>query len=670
MLEPAYILEKQNKQTPQQVVSINMQNHALSNIQSIRMFTSLVSVNFSHNAISQANDLLSLLNLRSIDLSYNQLSSFIAIPSLPQLEALNLKRNSLFLLQLNGCGQLRELDVSDNQLSVLDGIQTCQKLEVLNIQWNQIQDLTQFNFLQKTQIKEIYTKGNTVEAEALFEAKLKEMIHSLIFVNGKTVNYSNVNQERKVKFNTEYEDSRNESNSYQGNQQQFQHQYQQPYAQGFTPNSQISNQILRLEDRIFMLEQQNMRMQDLVMQLLQKQQLQVQYVPQQVQYQPQYQPQQPQAIDLNLINQLIQQQISTSKPVQEISQTIGLPISPTKQQVHPTNQTQLTQQTIENSCITRAPIQQIQQQGNLNTDEKIINSLVSTIHIVKSGSDSSINEQKLTEKSMSREEVSEKCPKTAVQLTEKSASQHVTDYELEENEQNISLNQSTSSVKGINYIYQKAQQQLEQPQQHFSKPPVVIQDEDNTLNNSSISSLYVNKTDQHKDNDSPSFNSLISNDEQPIYVVKPIKPVMIESSSGLSTKMTPPKPAKIVKNQPEKASSSSLDLDQISLGSIGRSSLSKNTQKIPVNLLSDSESEKPRQGNNEKFQERKVELSDDLSFNSMSSKKQNTKPALSFLNSANSTNSTAFRPKTAGRFNLNKVEGSEDLDLDDWTDDV
>lgn len=97
---------------------------------------------------------------------------------------------TLFCSHLNNIDrvktQFKKFKMASNNLSKLDPFTCLEDLtfKVLDLRYNQIFDLDQFKHLRTLNIEEIYLTGNAVEKIPRYQERIKEMIPSLIRLDG------------------------------------------------------------------------------------------------------------------------------------------------------------------------------------------------------------------------------------------------------------------------------------------------------------------------------------------------------------------------------------------------------------------------------------------------------------------------------------------------------
>ena len=82
--------------------------------------------------------------------------------------------------------QFKKFKMASNNLSKLDPFASLEDLtfKVLDLRYNQIFDLDQFKHLRNLNIEEIYLTGNAIEKIPRYQERIKEMIPSLICLDG------------------------------------------------------------------------------------------------------------------------------------------------------------------------------------------------------------------------------------------------------------------------------------------------------------------------------------------------------------------------------------------------------------------------------------------------------------------------------------------------------
>ena len=97
---------------------------------------------------------------------------------------------TLFCSHINNIGhvktQFKKFKMASNNLSKLDPFASLDDLtfKVLDLRYNQIFDLDQFKHLTNLNIEEMYLTGNAIEKIPRYQERIKEMIPSLIRVDG------------------------------------------------------------------------------------------------------------------------------------------------------------------------------------------------------------------------------------------------------------------------------------------------------------------------------------------------------------------------------------------------------------------------------------------------------------------------------------------------------
>lgn len=135
------------------LVTLNLDNNTIRNIEAISTMTSLQELHMQHNALSGLDALSGLASLRKLDVSYNVLTSLEPLGNCSALTWLNVSNNSI--ASLSGVGHLsglEYLDASYNELSDVSPLSNSEKITQLNLSNNTLTDISPLSGLNNLSV--------------------------------------------------------------------------------------------------------------------------------------------------------------------------------------------------------------------------------------------------------------------------------------------------------------------------------------------------------------------------------------------------------------------------------------------------------------------------------------------------------------------------------------
>lgn len=130
------------------LVSLDLNNNTVRNIDALRAMPSLQELNLQHNALTDLSALASSTALTKLDVSFNALTSLSPLSSLTALTWLDAGTNSITQLgELNKLTALTYLSLKSNQLTSADAVAGCSSLTDLNISSNSLTNIKSLSAL-------------------------------------------------------------------------------------------------------------------------------------------------------------------------------------------------------------------------------------------------------------------------------------------------------------------------------------------------------------------------------------------------------------------------------------------------------------------------------------------------------------------------------------------
>ena len=135
------------------LVSLNLNNNTVRNIEAISTMTSLQELSMQHNALTGLDTLSGLANLKKLDVSYNVLTSLEPLGNCSALTWLNASNNSISSLKgVDRLSGLDYLDASYNKLSDVTPLSGSVKLTQLNLSNNTLTDISALSNLNSLSV--------------------------------------------------------------------------------------------------------------------------------------------------------------------------------------------------------------------------------------------------------------------------------------------------------------------------------------------------------------------------------------------------------------------------------------------------------------------------------------------------------------------------------------
>ena len=130
------------------LISLNLNNNTVRNIDAIRSMPNLQELNIQHNALSDLSALSSATALTKLDIAYNTLTTISPLSNLTALVWLDASTNSITQLgDLSKLTALTYLNLKNNQITSASAIAGCTALTELDISSNALTDIKSLSTL-------------------------------------------------------------------------------------------------------------------------------------------------------------------------------------------------------------------------------------------------------------------------------------------------------------------------------------------------------------------------------------------------------------------------------------------------------------------------------------------------------------------------------------------
>ncbi|OHS96822.1 hypothetical protein TRFO_09707 [Tritrichomonas foetus] len=177
------------------LVSINLSNNKLENIQNLQSLTNLKDIDFSSNNVSDLIDLTPCKNIERINASYNSIKSvtFNTInDAFQKVDYLDLRANEISRTDFGRCfPALRTLKMDNNKLQKVEQISDFKSLEVFSASSNEIHEFPRFN---NSSLRTVSLSNNHIKSLSNLSSSL-----SILDVSGNPINDSGISQIKTMK---------------------------------------------------------------------------------------------------------------------------------------------------------------------------------------------------------------------------------------------------------------------------------------------------------------------------------------------------------------------------------------------------------------------------------------------------------------------------------------